>query len=639
MCGICGKVNFSISNIINEELLHRMTNIIEHRGPDDTGFYMNKNVGLGIRRLSIIDLETGHQPISNEDKSIWIVLNGEIYNFVELRNSLVAKGHSFRTNSDTEVIVHLYEEFGEECVQKLRGMFAFALWDISAQKLFLARDRIGQKPLYYSIVDGSLIFGSEIKVILQDPKIERRIDRQALDEYLEYGFILSPKTIFKGIYKVPPAHYLTYNNGKINIKRYWNVEYNSDKNKSEEFYTQRLTELIHESVKLRLMSDVPLGSFLSGGLDSSLIVAIMSGMSNQPVKTFSIGYKENSFNELKYARIVSDHFNTDHHELEVNCEVESLLPKLVWHLDEPFADSSIIPTYYVSKMTKQHVKVALSGDAADEIFAGYRRYKARRMINYFNYIPKWIQDKFLYDLSRYLPESVAYTGTNNIKKCKRFLETARTVTKDPWFSSAPIFNKEQKDRLYKNNFEKNLQFDSPKFFDVNYQPPLPFVNLMPKDQDQVTHMLLRDLMTSLPEQMLNRVDRMSMAASLEVRAPLLDHKIIEFMATVPTSLKLKGFTSKYILKKSVEHLLPKNIVYRNKQGFAMPMASWLKHDLKSYVGDYLLSETSQSHNYFNKKYIEEIINKHNNGNHDYNKQIWTLLSFEVWHRTFLSGKL
>lgn len=637
MCGICGKINFSSSNRINERLLHRMTEIIQHRGPDDSGLYINNNVGLGIRRLSIIDLDTGHQPISNEDKSIWVVLNGEIYNYLDLRKSMEAKGHQFQTKTDTEVITHLYEEFGLDCIKKLRGMFAFALWDNKEKKLFLARDRIGQKPLYYAIVDGSLVFGSEIKVILQDPKIERRIDKQALDEYLEYGFIPSPKTIYKGIYKLPPAHYLICKNGKIIIKRYWSVEYHPDNNKSEKFYTQRLTELINESVKLRLMSDVPLGSFLSGGLDSSLIVAIMSGMSSHPIKTFSIGYKENSFNELKYARIVSDHFNTDHNELEVNCEVESILPKLVWHLDEPFADSSIIPTYYVSKMAQKHVKVSLSGDAADEIFAGYRRYKARRMINYFNYIPKWIQEKILYNLSKHLPESVAYTGTSNIKKFKRFLETASIVNKDPWFSSAPIFNQDQKNKLYKSNFDDNVQFDSPGFFDANYQPTSSFANLMPKDKDQITHMLMRDLVTSLPEQMLNRVDRMSMAVSLEARAPLLDHKIIEFMAKVPTSLKLKGFTSKYILKKSVEHLLPKNIVYRNKQGFAMPMASWLKHELKSYVGDYLLSETSQSHNYFNKKYIEEIINKHNNGYHDYNRQIWALLSFEIWHRTILEG--
>jgi len=639
MCGICGKLNFTASIPIDEELMHQMTEVIRHRGPDDVGFYINGNVGLAMRRLCIIDLETGHQPISNEDETVWIVLNGEIYNFVELRNSLVAKGHSFRTNSDTEVIVHLYEEFGEECVQKLRGMFAFALWDVVQQKLFLARDRIGQKPLYYSIVDGSLIFSSEIKAILQDPKIERRINREALDDYLTYGFVPSPKTIFQGIYKLPPAHYLTCKEGRTRIERYWSVTYKSDENKGETFYAQRLEELLYESVKLRLVSDVPLGAFLSGGLDSSLIVAIMSGLSSRPVKTFSIGYKENSWNELQYARLVSERFGTEHKEFEVTCEVESLLPKLVWHLDEPFADSSAIPTYYVSKMTRQYVTVALSGDAGDEVFAGYRRYQGRRMARYFNYLPRWFRDKFISNVLKRLPEPTAYYGTSTIKKAKLFVDYARAVNNNPHTSWLPFFTPEEKTKLYNHNSEINILNYSSKFLHEYFKAFETSSELSRNAQDPVTQMLWVDLMTSLPEDMLTKVDRMSMAASLEVRSPLLDHKLIEFMATVPTRLKLKGLTTKYILKKSVEHLLPKEIIHRKKQGFAAPIASWLKHELRPQVGDYLLSENSQSRNYFDQEYIKRLINDHQNGRSDFSRQIWALLNFEVWHRTFLNGKL
>ena len=639
MCGICGKLSFSPPTPINEGLLHQMSESIRHRGPDDSGYYLNRNIGLGMRRLSIIGLKTGHQPISNENESAWVVSNGEIYNFVDLRHTLEAKNHRFRTNTDTEVIVHLYEDFGEDCVQKLRGMFAFALWDEIEQKLFLARDRIGQKPLYYAIVDGSLIFGSEIKAILQDPKINRCIDRKALDEYLTYGFIPSPKTIFKGINKLPPAHYLTCKDGKIKIKRYWDVKYNSEENMGEAFYTQRLTEILHESVKLRLVSDVPLGAFLSGGVDSSLIVAMMSSMSEQPIKTFAIGYKEHSFNELRYARIVAERFGTDHQEFEVECEVESLLPKLVWHLDEPFADSSIIPTYYVSKMARQHVTVALSGEAGDEVFGGYRRYKARRMAWYYNSLPRWVREKIVANLVEYLPESAAYYGTSIVKKLKRFVDYAAVVSQDPRTSWQPLFTNEAKAMLYNHNSKINIRDYNSKFLYDYFNAFENYSGPNRTAQDEVTQMLWVDLMTTLPEQMLNRVDRMSMAVSLEARAPLLDHKLIEFMATVPTDLKLRGLTSKYILKKSVEHLLPKEILHRSKQGFAMPMASWIKNELRSYIGDYLLSETSRSRDYFDQAYIEQIISDHQKGKYDYNRQIWALLNFEVWHRTFLNGKI
>ena len=637
MCGIAGKLNFSRSIQIDQELLSRMCEVIRHRGPDDVGYYINKNVGLGMRRLSIIDLEKGHQPISNEDNSVWVVFNGEIYNFLELRKELVAKNHIFRTKTDTEVIVHLYEDYGEECVKKLRGMFAFALWDQKEQKLFIARDRIGQKPLYYSTLNNSLIFGSELKTILQDPKIEKRINREALDDYLTCGFVPSPKTIFEGINKLPPAHYLTCKNGQVKSTRYWSVKYNSNEKKEEIFYTEQLEELIREAVRLRLVSDVPLGAFLSGGLDSSLIVALMSDIWNNPVKTFAIGYKENSYNELQYARIVADHFGTNHHELEVECEVENILPKLVRHFDEPFADAAAIPNYYVSRMAKKDVTVSLSGDAADELFGGYRRYQSRKITSYFNHIPRWARVNLIEKLVKLFPESDAYYGKSTIKKLKRFIEYSRLIDNDPSNSWLPFFSEEEKDNLYNRSSKSDLKSYKSEYIKDYFSASKFHTNSDKKIQDPISQMMWVDLMTSLPEDMLTRVDRMSMANSLEVRSPLLDHKIVEFMATVPTGLKLKGLTSKYILKKTVEHLLPKQILHRSKQGFVVPIASWLKNDLKPYVGDLLLSETSRSSDYFNQAYIKQLVNDHQNGRRDNKNKIWALLVFEVWYRTFMDG--
>ena len=631
MCGICGKLSFSPPIPVDGELLHRMCEVMRHRGPDDSGIYLKGCVGLGIRRLSIIDLDTGHQPISNEDESVWIVLNGEIYNFVELRRELEAKGHRFRTNTDTEVIVHLYEDFGEGCVQKLRGMFAFAIWDAREQKLFLARDRIGQKPLYYAIVNGSLIFGSEIKAILQDPEIERRINWEALDDYLTHLFVPSPKTIFQGIHKLPPAHYLTCKDGRIKIERYWRVTYRSDENKGEAFYAQRLAELLQESVKLRLVSDVPLGAFLSGGLDSSLVVAMMSGLSNRPVKTFSIGFKESSYNELRYARLVAEHFGTDHREFEVTCDVVDLLPKLVWHFDEPFADSSAIPTYYVSKMTRQHVTVALSGDAGDEVFAGYRRYQARRMAQYFNLLPKWARRELIGSVVKRLPEPTSYYGASYVKKVKRFVEYAATVDENERTSWAPLFTAKQKDRLYSSQLKGHLS---------SYRESSQFLNQyfdQAYNEDMVAKMMWVDLMTYLPGDILTKVDRMSMAVSLEARAPFLDHKLVEFAAEIPTALKLKGLSTKYILKRSMSELLPKEIIRRSKQGFVVPMASWLKDQLSQCIEDLLLSETSIGRRYFNPRYIEGMVKEHREGRQDYSQHIWALLIFEVWHRMFTGG--
>ncbi len=623
MCGICGKIAGRGS--VEEALIRRMCGVMRHRGPDEEGIYLDRNMGIGMRRLSIIDLDTGHQPIFNEDESALIVSNGEIYNYRDLRGLLEKRGHRFRTKTDAEVILHLYEEKSEGCLAQLRGMFAFAIWDGRQRKLFLARDRIGQKPLYYWKGDATLLFASEIKSILEDPAVSREIDLEGLDDYFTYGYVPWPRTIFKEIKKLPPAHYALYENGTLKLTRYWTVSYEEPgAARTVEEYAERLRELLFESVRIRLMSDVPLGAFLSGGVDSSTIVGIMSQLMDRPVETFSIGFEDRSYNELKYARLVANRFGTNSHEFEVKYDhVPEILSRLVHHFDEPFADSSAIPTYYISEIARRYVTVVLSGDAGDEVFAGYRRYLARRLVSYYNRLPRPLRKNLVERAARMLAEPGVYYGHSLRNKVKLFLDYASTVEKEPHTSWVPFFSTTAKGELYSSELRSHLG-ERKSHLEEFFQEA--------DSEDQISQMMWVDLMTNLPDDILTKVDRMSMAVSLESRAPLLDHKLIEFMSTVPVRLKLRGLSFKYILKKAVEDLVPREILRREKQGFVVPLALWFRKELKEEAEEVLLEEESWGERFFNGQFIREIVQKHVRGEADYSQEIWALLVFKLWQR-------
>lgn len=617
-------------------MVDAMCQVIRHRGPDDQGIYVNGQVGLGIRRLSIIDLSTGHQPISNEDGSVWVVLNGEIYNYRHLRKLVEERGHQLTTHSDTEVIVHLYEDDGLDCVQHLRGMFGIALWNARKRQLILMRDRVGKKPLFYAVHDQALRFGSEIKTILTDPTVPRAINPHALSEYLTYGYVPAPETMFQGIYKLPPAHLLICDVSRstpdpavapLTIQPYWQVKYQAQPaRKSEQEYLAETEAILREAVELRMISDVPLGAFLSGGLDSSTIVGLMSQCSSQPVKTFAIGFGEKTYDELDYARIVANHFHTDHHEFQVTPRARDIVEDLVWFFDEPFADSSAIPTYYVSKCAREQVTVALSGDGGDEVFAGYRRYVGRKLAQMFNRLPRGFRQHVLNTLIAKIPEGAGYTGKSLIKKLKRFVEQAADAERYPYSSRLPVLSSDLQAELA-SSFAPTPPFFSLKaYFDQC------------ADQDAITQMLWVDLLTYLPDDILVKVDRMSMAVSLETRAPLLDHKLIEYLANVPTSLKLKGFTTKYLLKKLSAPFLPPHIINRPKQGFVVPIAAWFKGDMRDYVQDVLCSPIAAQRGYFRPERVRQLIDDHQRGRRDHSQELWALLMFELWCGRFLDGR-
>ncbi len=631
MCGICGILNTRSEGNIKEEIIRNMCSVLKHRGPDDEGIYLGwgkdgrKNIGLGIRRLAIIDLDTGHQPIHNEDRTIWIVCNGEIYNFRELRKDLEIKGHCFYTNSDVEVIVHLYEEYGPKCLQFLRGMFALAVWDDTKKSLLLARDRIGQKPLCYTEVDNKLVFASEIKSILQVKQIPREVNIEAIHNYLTYQYVPSPLTAFKGIFKLPPAHYLLWENGKISIEQYWSLNAVNKIKMSEDEYCSRLRDLFEESVKLRLVSDVPLGAFLSGGLDSSIVVGVMSKLMKEPVKTFSIGFREEKYNELNYARIVANHFKTDHHEYIVKPDALDVLPKLIWHYNEPFADSSALPTYYVAKMTSQDVTVALNGDGGDESFAGYPRYKAVKLAKYYEKFPQCIRD-MINGIVRKIPYSPEQKTM--LRRFRRFAESMNYSPERRYIRWISIFDNERKKDLYTPFFKEAVQGIDAFSYAENY-----YNNS--KYSDFLDSTLFVDIMTYLPGDLLVKMDIASMANSLEARSPFLDHKFMEFAASIPANLKLKGLSSKYILKKAFSELVPAPILKRKKMGFGVPISHWFRNELKEYLHDDLLSRRCLERGYFQTKYLKLIIDEHTSGRYDHGYRLWALLNLELWQQMFI----
>lgn len=630
MCGICGKLNFSNDRPVEDDFLDRMCQQLRHRGPDDQGMYVKHSIGLGMRRLSIIDVDGGHQPIHNEDKTVWVVCNGEIYNFHELRYDLQSRGHVFLTNSDTEVIVHAYEVYGLDFLEKLRGMFAIALWDNRMQRLVLARDRVGKKPLYYTVGNGALLFGSEIKALLQDPSVSRRVDPRALDLYLTYQVVPAPLTMFQGILKLPPACRLVCEKGAITVEPYWTLDDTPDDTFQPEECSERVLALLRESVKLRMISDVPLGAFLSGGLDSSIVTALMAEQSRMPVKTFSIGFEEEEFSELQFARAIAERYGTDHHELIVKPDIAGLIPKLVRHFDEPFGDSSAIPTYYLSEMTRQSVTVALSGDGGDELFAGYWKYPLFEQMMQESLLLSRVKAGLHWGFS--VVDPTIFPEGSAAGRLARSL-TVRTMSTESrnfhWLSYFTPYGKRQ---LYSDDMRKYLASGNATSW---YERQLD----RSRQSDAMSRILMADFISYLPDDLLTKVDMASMANSLEVRCPLLDHHLVEYAARIPWSYKVRQGDTKWILKRACEGLIPSEIMGRRKQGFAIPINRWFRTSLRHYAYDMLVHGNGTGvETYFVKDYVERLLKGHMDGVADHGGRLWLLLMFAVWHQHCIEGQ-
>lgn len=626
MCGICGEFNFSKKNV-NKDIMHSMLEVLHHRGPDDEGMYIHETIGLGHKRLSIIDLDTGRQPMSNEEKNIYIVFNGEIYNFRELRKELESSGHIFKTKSDTEVILHCYEEHGFESLKKLRGMFAFAIWDERSRVLFLARDRLGKKPLFYTFVQDTFIFASEIKALLKHPSVKKDINLKAIDYYLTYQYIPAPMSIFKGIYALLPAHGMTvYENRKHSINSYWEIEFKQKTHLSLHEAEEVLLYKLREAVRARMISDVPLGAFLSGGIDSSIVVALMSEYSEKPVKTFSIGFEEESFSEIIYARQIARKFNTDHHEFIVKPDAVEILPKLVWHFEQPYADASALPTYYLARETRKHVTVVLNGDGGDENFAGYLRHSAHCIASGItNAVPSFIWSS----LYRILPE-IAHQRSL-FRYFKRFTQAAGESPARRNLLWHCMFRNELKDSIYSESMKEELKnVKAYSFMENVYRDA--HVNTM------LDAVLYTDIKTYLPFDLLVKMDIATMAHSLEARSPFLDHEFMEWTATLPPSYKMHLYKGKYILKKCFKQVLPASILKRRKMGFGVPLEHWFRSTcLNTFMKEALLSSRSIGRGYFKEKAIEKLIQEHEQKKFDHGYHLWSLLMLEMWHKVFMDS--
>ena len=630
MCGICGF--FQSEPKAGEKVLRAMNGRIVHRGPDDEGYFFDGRAGLAARRLSIIDLSTGHQPLSSASENSWIAYNGEVYNFDELRSGLLAKGVSFRTHSDTEVVVNLYEEFGLDFVGKLRGMFAFAIFDRKNGRLVLARDRIGKKPLHYAVLPGNagLVFASEIKSILEYPGIEREVDPEALDLFLTLEYIPAPLSIFKGIRKLPAGHILILENGKITISRYWDVE-RRDAQKTFAELREEFLGLLEESVRIRMISDVPLGAFLSGGIDSSAIVAMMARISPRPVKTFSIGFEEKSYSELEYSRRVAELFGTDHYVRTLSPDIADLVVRLSRILDEPLGDFSNFPTYLVSKTAREKVTVVLSGDGGDEIFGGYEHYIAQK-------IGRSLDFPLLRPLGIPLSKASRFFTPSDLKKgavnrIKRFGEGLGHSARNRHFRWMLFLSAEQKKRLYAPAFLREDFLD-----DICDRQPFAAFFESSRRFDGINRDLYLDLKTYLVDDIMVKVDRMSMAASLEARAPLLDHKLVEFAFSLPPEMKVRGATTKWFFKKAMEGILPPEVIYRRKEGFSIPIKSWLKGELKDLMLEYLSEKRIRDLGIFNPGYVASMIDDHLQNRENHSHRLWALILFHLWHDHFVLGR-
>lgn len=629
MCGICGVYEYEKHVPVDRHVLGDMLRVIRHRGPDDCGVHLDNDLAIGMRRLSIIDLNGGKQPICNEDGSVVTVFNGEIYNYRSLREQLESRGHRLATASDTEVIVHLYEDFGEEAVQHLRGMFGFAVWDVRRRRLFVARDRLGIKPLYYTQMDGRLIFGSEIKAILQHPTVQARLNAAALSNFLSLKYVPAPQTMFEGIYALPPGCSLTCDAGGVTVRRYWDLSFANESNGhlSEAVYAEQLEGLLREIVKLHLVSDVPFGAFLSGGLDSSTVVALMSQFLNEPVKTYSVGFEGDAeveaYSELPYARMVAKKYQTDHHEALIHArDLINLSEKVVWHLDQPIADDACLANFMVAELASRDVKMVLTGEGGDELFAGYARYAGERLSPLFQHLPKAAKSAAL-RMSGRLP------GLRRQKLALFALCQSGEVNRIAnWF---PLFNSEAKHSLLSEDFRHSVN--------VNALSAVFAEHLGRTDATApLNRMLYVDTKLWLPDDLLARGDKTSMAASLEARVPLLDHKLVEFAASLPQQLKVKGLTRKYLLRKVSQTLLPPEIIARKKKGFPMPMSLWFRKEARPFLRDALSPSALQRRGFFNPAFVEKLLREHETGFADHGSILWGLLSVELWQRAFLDSR-
>jgi asparagine synthase (glutamine-hydrolysing) len=642
MCGIAGWINLENNRSqTSEAVLHRMCERMKHRGPDSEGLWTDETVALGMRRLSIIDLHTGEQPVYSEDKSIVVVMNGELYNFREVRADLEKRGHKFETQTDTEILPHLYEEYGEAMLEHINGMFAFALWDKRKQKLLIARDKFGEKPLYYGVFDGKLIFASEPKVLLANQSVKAEINLDALRSYLSFDYVPAPHSIYKGISKLPAAHFLSVEKGEIKTRRYWNLSWQKGRNASADSKNgtlprgrvsafdesaKELRELLADAVRMRLVSDVPLGILLSGGVDSSTVAALATQFSSEKVKTFSIGFEEDSFDESKYARQVAKHLNTEHYEEKLSVEkAANLITEIGTWLDEPLSDGSLIPTLLLSRFVRKHVTVALGGDGGDEIFAGYPMYYAHKVADVYGKVPQFLRSGLIEPIVNNLP--VSNVNMSFDYKAKRFVAASKydTVTRHhSWFGSFSI--DEQQSLLSKDVLAQTSS-------DI-YKDAKDLLKICDAE-NEIEQMQFLDINFYMAEDILTKVDRASMAVSLEVRAPFLDPRVAQFAASIPLEYKLKGSKGKYILKKAVEPLLPKNILHRSKKGFGIPIAEWLKGRLNPLMHELLDPKRLKNQGLFDEKFVQKLIKEHETNVASHHKQLWTLLVFQLWYDNFL----
>jgi len=602
--------------------MEQMTGLITHRGPDESGIYLEGPVGLGSTRLSIVDLSGGHQPMSNETGDIWIVFNGEIWNYKTLRKELLEKGHQFRTNSDTETIIHAYEEYGVDCIPQLHGMFGLAIWDLSRRRLLLARDRVGKKPLYYTCVDGNLVFASEIKSLLCHPQVKRRADVQALADFLSVRYVPGPATLFANISKVLPGHWMLIENKELKEKCYWDFTFGKTENRPVEDYIHGIRQHINRAVEERLMADVPLGAMLSGGVDSSIITGIMSQLMDEPVKTFSVGFDVPEYNELPYARLVAQHFGTEHHDLIVKgSDLSAYWPLLTWHRDEPVSEASDLGVYLISKLARQHVKVVLSGEGGDELFAGYPKYIVDWLARYYQILPTPIRDQVITPLLEHLPYSM--------RKLKMASRALSQPAPERWMNWFGVFNGQLKNNLLSTSTKASIDSDSSQVFRR-------WLEKNPQ-RDDLSSMLYLDTKIWLPDNLLMKGDKMTMAASLEARIPLLDYKLIEYAASIPSNVKIKPFKAKYLLKRAYADLLPEPILTRKKMGFNVPISIWFRGEQRNLITRLLLSERARSRGFLDSEFVASLLRDHLEGRTQYGNQLFILASLELWFRVFIDN--
>lgn len=629
MCGIFGIISLREGYSPDPDLLGPMAEITYHRGPDDQGSYHDRRIAMAMRRLSIIDVDHGRQPIANEDQTLWIVCNGEIYNFRELRRSLSARGHRFATGSDTEVILHLYEEHGLACVDHLEGMFAFALWDTTRRRLFIARDRLGIKPLYYHRDAKCLIFASEAKAILTVPGVERDVDPIGLQEYLTFGHTPTDRSLFKGIEKLPPASLIVCQDGKIEQQRYWHLPHRIDEQPSEAQWAERIHDEIESAVVSQMVSDVPLGAFLSGGIDSSAIVAMMAKHSSEPVKTYSIGFDTGAagafYNELPHARQVVEMFNTEHREILVRPDVVSLLPKLLWHMDEPVSDSALITTYLVSEFAREDVTVILSGVGGDELFGGYIRYLGDYYARQYHRLPRWLRYRIIAPLVRILPSDRHSRFTNLTRYARAFVGSSESSSQERYRSYIEVFGGDTLDRLLTSARKGDIDSLDRAF-------------MIACDGDSLNRLMRVDLETQMPNDLLMLTDKMTMAASLECRVPFLNHELVELAAGLPAGLRIHDGKLKSLLKRALADVLPASILQRKKRGFGAPIGSWFKRELEPLMRHLLSRRCTERRGLMNWQVIEETKALHASGKEDHTDHLLALLNFEIWAQLYLDGR-